>query len=700
MKQWMQVGAGLLVLVVLSLQGTQGLASPASRLPGQDEAPPLPWQEALERIDQALAAGKISLEQAVRLRWQALRDPFALPEDYRPMRPPEASPRREVREALPEAAAMFWALFRDRDRWPAEARAFIEAEFHRMTAAEETRRLASATFETEHFRIRWDPDKVPNGQDYANLLGTYLEGAWGRFADAGYTLPDPAEYYIFPGIPFSDRIEVEIRPEIVICGLRFKRAAAMSVPLQIFFKASSLSTSPSPDEQALAAHELFHVIQVDYLGFRQAGSCGAYVGPLLFYASPSTRGAWLMEGSSTWVEKAFYNYNTTLVTFMRAYHLHPEWSLFVFDQFRGDTNREYGTALFLWYLNNFYGDRYQQPIVKRICEQLHTDVPPLQKDTVDTVTEVLLHPDQGTSPYSDYPELWQSLFADFILADYLKTEYPALVGQPGGDWGDWPPDKDLVAVLRDQNNQGAYQEHYPAFPDETTLRVRRPPIEDPGAFIAEIFADQLNLPPGEDQTGATLEVAFTTDCPYCAIDQLIFNTTSHTLRTEAVQRVLFTREQHQAQFVIPDFGASPTRRLDNPTASEKVALLFTSGAGGYGGWGNQDIPGVFNFFYYEIRVKDNPPITPLNLSATTANGDYPITLQWDPVREEGIRYNVYQARTQDVPVDNAHRIAQGLTETSLEIPSGDPGIYYFVVTAVDQGATRVSLLSRFRWWWV
>jgi len=121
----------------------------------------------------------------------------------------------------------------------------------------------------------------------------------------------------------------------------------------------------------------------------------------------------------------------------------------VFDVLRGDTNREYGTALFLWYLNNFYGDRYQQLIVKRFWEQLHANVPPLQKDTVDAVTEVLLHPDEGTSPYGDYPELWQSLFADFILADYLKGAYPALVGQPGGDWGTWPADKDLVTVLQD-----------------------------------------------------------------------------------------------------------------------------------------------------------------------------------------------------------------------------------------------------------
>ncbi len=521
-----------------------------------------------------------------------------------------------------------------------------------------------------------------------------LEEAWTYFADAGYAMPDPSEYYKVlptdpPTILYYDKIEVEIVPgNPHLCGLPFN-ADGLTMLITIQFDVGALSTTGSEAERALAGHEFFHVIQWDYLGFRRVQCPDLLLGPGYFYTSASNRGAWLMEGSSTWAEKNLYDYNNDLYAFIRDYHLHPEWSLFVFDALRGDTNREYGTALFLWYLNNFYGDRYQQPIVKRIWEQLHADVPPLQKDTVDAVTEVLLHPDQGTSPDDDYPELWQSLFADFILADYLKTEYPALVGQPGGDWGTWPADKDLRTVLIETNNQNAYREHHPAFPEQIVLPVGHSPIEDPGAFIAEIFADQLNLPPGEDQTGATLEITFLTNCPYCAVDQLIFDAPTHALRTDAVHRVLFTWDNREAQFVIPDFGASPTRREDNPTASEQVTLLFTSGAGGYGGWGYQELPaGVFNFFYYEIHVKDNPPIAPLNLRAATANGDYPITLRWDLVREEGIRYNLYQGRTQDVPVDEAHRIAQRLPATSLEIPSGDPGIYYFVVTAVDQGGNE------------
>ncbi len=691
MKRWIQIGAGLLLLAVLLIQGSPGSASSRSRPPGQNETPLPAWQEAIERIDQAYEGGQITLDQAVRLRLQALRDPFALPLPYRPLKPPQAYPRPRARCGWPEAAAKTWALFRDQDQWGEDTKTFIEQELQRSNQALQARLLSMETMETDHFRIRWDPQEIPNGQAYAQDLANDLEAAWHRFANLGYTLPNPTEYYIILAdrvlFPY-DRIEVEIVREVNPCGIWpfGESPPAISMPIRIQFALDALNKSEQY-KQALAAHELFHVIQVDYLGFREA-QC-PYWGPLFFYASPATRGAWLMEGSSTWIEKALYNYENILFVSIEDYHLHPEWSLFVFDALRGDTDREYGTALFLWYLNNFYGDRYQQPIVKRIWEQLREDIPPLQKDTVDAVTEVLLHPEQGTSPYDDYPELWQSLFADFILADYLKTEYPALVGQPGGDWGTWSSDRDLVAVLDRINNQNAYRVHRPAFPDETTLRVKRSPIEDPGAFLAEIFSDQLNLPPGEDQTGATLEITFLTNCPYCAVDQLIFDAPTHALRTDAVQRVLFTWDNREAQFVIPDFGASPTRREDNPTASEQVTLLFTSGAGGYGGWGYQELPaGVFNFFYYEIHVKDNPPITPLNLSATTVNGDYPIMLQWEPVREEGIRYNVYQARTEDVPVDDAHRIAQGLTATSLEIPSGEPGIYYFVVTAVDQGGNE------------
>ncbi len=690
MKRWIQIGTGLLVLVVLLFQGSQSLASPVSRIPGQNEAPPPAWQEAIERIDQALAAGKISLGQAVRLRLLALQTPFALPEDYRPRLTPQAYAKPPAQCGLPEAMAKTQVLFRDQKQWDEGTKSFIEQKFQRFEQEYRARLAAMETLETEHFRIRWDPDEIPDGQAYADVLAGYLEEAWTRFADAGYTMPDPGEYYTMiptdpPTIFYYDRIEVEIVPEVRLCGVFPINTSALTLLITIQFDVHNLSTTGSAFEQATAAHELFHVIQWDYLGFRQV-QC-PFVGPASFYMSSSNRRAWLMEGSSTWIEKVFYDY--PFEDDIEDYHKHPEWSLFVFDQFRGDTNREYGTALFLWYLNNFYGDRYQEPIVKRVWEQLREDVPPLQKDTVDAMTEMLLQPDQGSSPYNDYPELWQSLFADFILANYLKAGYLELAGQPGGDWGTWNSSVDLVTVLKRANNLNAYREHSPSFPDETTLRVRRPPIEDPGAFLVEIFSDQLNLPPGEDQTGATLEITFLTNCPYCAVDQLIFDAPAHTLRTDAVQRVFFTWDNRYARFVIPDFGASPTRRVDNPIASEQVTLLFTSGAGGYGGWGYQELPdGVFNFFSYEIQVKDNPPITPLNLKATTTDGNYPITLQWEPVREEGIRYNVYRARTQDVPVDDAHRIAQGLAEPSLEMSNGEPGVYYFVITAVDQGGNE------------
>ena len=693
MKRWRQIGAGFLLLTIFLIQGSPGLASWRSRPSGQDEIPLPAWQEAIEYINQALSKGNITQAQAIRLRVQALQDPFALPKAYRPLRPPQAYIRPSARCGLPEAMAKARALFQDKAQWDDDTKAFIEEKFQRFEQEQGARLATMETLETEHFRIHWDSDEIPDGQAYANVLAGYLEEAWAHFADAGYAMPDPSQYYTVsptdpPTVSYYDRIEVTIgtgNPRL--CGFPVN-ASALTMLITIQFDKQYLSTTRSEAERALAGHEFFHVIQWDYLGFRQVQCPDMLFGPGYFYTSSANRGAWLMEGSSTWAERAVYDYNNNLYAFIRDYHLHPEWSLFVFDQLRGNTNREYGTALFLWYLDDFYGDRYQEPIVKRIWEQLREDVPPLQKDTVDAVTEVLLHPDQGASPSGDYPELWQLLFPDFILADYLKAEYPALVGQSGGDWGTWPADKDLVTVLKETQNQDAYQEHHPAFPNGTVLPVWHSPIEDPGAFIAEIFSDQLNLPPGEDQTGATLEVTFTTDCPYCAIDQLIFDTASHTLRTEAVQRTLFTWEHHQVQFAVPDFGASPTRREDNPTASEKLTLLFTSGAGGYGGWGNQGIPGAFKFFHYEIHVKDNPPITPLNLSAAATNGNYPITLQWEPVREEGVRYNVYRARTQDVPVDDAHRLAQGLTEPSLEIATGEPGIYYFVVTAVDQGGNE------------
>ncbi len=312
MKRWVQIGAGLLLLGILLVQGSQGLASPLSRPPRQGEAPPPAWQEAIERIDQALESGEITLEQAVRLRLQALREPFALPEEYRPRFAPPAYTRPPAKCGLPEAMAKVQALFRDRARWDNNTKAFIEQEFQRFEQEHRARLASMETLETEHFRIRWDPSEIPNGQAYASVLARYLEEAWTHFADAGYAMPDPSEYYTVlptdpPTILYYDKIEVEIvSGDPHLCGLPFN-ASGLTMLITIQFNKRYLSTTGSEAERALAGHEFFHVIQWDYLGFRQV-QC-PFLGPTLFYTSPSNRGAWLMEGSSTWAEKNLYDYN-------------------------------------------------------------------------------------------------------------------------------------------------------------------------------------------------------------------------------------------------------------------------------------------------------------------------------------------------------------------------------------------------------
>ncbi|WP_376790104.1 hypothetical protein [Thermoflexus sp.] len=139
--------------VLLLLQGTQGLASRVSRLPGQNEVPPPAWQEAIERIDQALESGEIALEQAVRLRLRALQDPFALPEDYRPLRTPQAYARPPAQCGLPEAMAKTWALFRDQDQWDESTKAFVEQEIQRLDQEQRTRLTAMEALETERTGI-------------------------------------------------------------------------------------------------------------------------------------------------------------------------------------------------------------------------------------------------------------------------------------------------------------------------------------------------------------------------------------------------------------------------------------------------------------------------------------------------------------------------------------------------------------------
>lgn len=668
-----------LLLISFFLLGFQ----PISQISQENQEPSIPpWVESIHLINKMEAQGSISLDKAVRLRLQALRDPFSLPPQFQPSLRFENQLTTRPKCGLPEFTAKNQALFKDYEEWNSETKLFVEQEMKQ----DENQALSSTQSlrETTHFKIYWDPNEIQDGADYASVLATLLEQAWDIFeTDHGYAMPDPSEYYLIidENVFHLEKFEVRIVNRVTFCFLFPLEATGFALPGRIQFNVNYLDKSETDWMESLTAHELFHLIQWDYIGFRQA-QCSGDLSASLFYGTSANRGAWLMEGSSTWIEKLFYQYpiDNDIEDYNSPY---PDRSLFLFDDLRtGSNNREYGTALFLWYLESFYSTKYNQPVVKTIWSELdESTLPPLRKDTVDALTDVLLHPDKGSTSYDDYPDLWQSFFADFVLANYLKEDYKDLINRPNVDWGGWPQDAD-IAVKREER---------PNLTNSPEVSRTLPPIEDPGSFPIEIYADNLGLPSGEDQTGVILDFSLSTNCPYCAVEHLIYDSPNHTLRSieEQERRILINSENPTAEFSIEDFGASPNRRSqDTPTASEMVTILFTSGAGGYGGWGYEEFSGAFSFFRYIIQITDNPPIQPQNLSAFTSNGDYPITFQWDEVREEGIRYNLYRGRNEDIPLDDNHRIGENISDPTFILSSGNLGEYYFVVTSVDKGGNE------------
>lgn len=182
----------LLIIIAFLILGSGIRDLPDQTNPNNQPA----WAQAIILIDTDQKKGAISLDEAVRLRLQAIRDPYILPDKYQPPLQPLREMPTAAKCGLPEAAAMSVALFKDYDQWSIESKNYIENELQDDTNAYVSSLQRNESHETSHFNISWDPNTIPDGQEYADVLGPLLEQAWELFDTYhGYKMPDPTEYY-------------------------------------------------------------------------------------------------------------------------------------------------------------------------------------------------------------------------------------------------------------------------------------------------------------------------------------------------------------------------------------------------------------------------------------------------------------------------------------------------------------------------
>lgn len=193
----------------------------------------------------------------------------------------------------------------------------------------------------------------------------------------------------------------------IACALFGRGAGGVSLPGQIWINKTSVTY---PLTNTSVAHEFFHLVQWNYAGFRHA-SCDGLDGQIAamtgYYNGnlPNERGAWLMEGSSKWLEKELVPsaYDTYHLGIYNSLH---QDSLFSRKPPVTSNEREYGTFVFLDFLQEHLAPSarysYTEPsadprrgIIQAIWEEVGKGY-----STGDAVTNVLLNPPKGAG-YSD-----------------------------------------------------------------------------------------------------------------------------------------------------------------------------------------------------------------------------------------------------------------------------------------------------------
>lgn len=643
---------GLIVLLTSAYpQSAQADLGPEPDLPA--------WKQSVAKIEAAKASGRITIDEAAILRLWALSDPARLPAEFAPTAaeetPDEPASLRgaPARDGLAEMAEMVGALFIDQDKWSSETARQVKLTLQ-QGAMRDRALLDDLTLErvTDHFVIHWTdtgPDAPPTGEAYIITTADSLEYAWTELSggEYGYVVPDPLEYDR-PPHPSDDvpRFDVYVQDEFRPCGLNLEEPllpgdppAGLSLPGELRLK----NTVGATRLQTLTVHEWFHMVQWDRAGFRDS-SCPGWLNAYRWYL---LQGGWLMESTASWVEDELYPADDEYLGFYREFIARPEESLFSYR-----VAHQYGAAVFIKYLQEHVAKRdlgydRKRDIVRDIWER----VPLEGNDPVGAVTYVLMHPPSGASPYADADEAWRKVYEDFAVKNLLR-EY--------ADGGKWKFPEDLI--IENQTKPVAA----PQIPTRRTSNLS----EEPAARYEEAVPDDLNLPLGDDSTGATLELEFLTGCRSCTLDVVQYGGGGQPTPTTYQFQQIGTRVGI-SEAVSSDFG--------KPGGTDRVVVVFVRGVP------DEASSGAFEFTFTAI---DNPPIAPRGLTATASAAASRIELGWQPIEEDRISYRLYRSTESPVERSTENMLAE-VTGTSYADASAEPGTtYHYVLTAVDAGGNE------------
>lgn len=645
----------LLAAAILGVSLTVLIARPASAERDAGSSEPS-WAAAVARITAAKEAGTLSADEAAELRLIAITDISRLPEEYLPSPLPQEDSGVRPKSDEPSArglsilASKLDALFIDESEWSPQTRERIMNFF--INAPPSLPNLPN-TETTDHFVIHWTdqgPDAPPQGALYIQAIAKSLEDAWDALESPsyGYAMPDPIDFGRIPdptdGIA---RFDVFVIEDITTCLLPIN-APGVTTPGEIRLKPNR----PLDEIDTLTAHELFHMLQWNYAGFRDS-RCAGVIGAGLWYSSDS---AWLMESTSTWIEDEIYPADDAYLSTILRYTNFPEISLF--SRTTLAPNHEYGAVVFTKFLQEHLagpaGYSNDRDIVRSIWER----VPLESTSTVDAITYVLMNPPSGANPYADFADTWTSIFDDFAIANYLK------------DYADGPAWPVLASIEITDTKKPIAEPNYPVMGNQLGFGW-------PAAQYIEVFPDDLTLPDGPDATGATLQLDISTDCPRCTLDVLEFGA----FGGAPVRTAYLLEDTGQSGPAGPIIGAFEDISLDfgAPGGTEKVVVIFV----------NPYLEFAFPWEYeYTFTAIDNPPQAPEDLEAFADEFADLIELTWDEVNEDAISYRVYRDTNSPVPLDDDHLIAI-VQNDDYQDASISPNVEYrYVITAVDDGGNE------------
>jgi len=240
----------------------------------------------IDKIEQAKGRGELTVDEAARLRLTALLEPQALPAAFRPT-PDELQSLVQVeppgyRDGEAALAGPMKALYFDQDLWSAETKAYVES---RLVAADAQSLDYSqpAVYSTAHFDIHFDLDPAspdypgdPGGPytaiSYTLELASALEDTWNIYDDPAqfdFLMPDPTTYFYDALGHTLTRFNVNVLGEanLIVCGFGPLNAAGIALTGEMWINKDDIR---HPLNSTIPAHELFHLLQWNYAGFRSA----------------------------------------------------------------------------------------------------------------------------------------------------------------------------------------------------------------------------------------------------------------------------------------------------------------------------------------------------------------------------------------------------------------------------------------------